>query len=142
MHHALLFVQMGRVIRAQRKGRGSIFRAHTKNRKGEARLRCLDTAERNGYIKGVITDIVHDPGRGAPLAKVTFRDPNRFKLQKHLMCAAEGMFTGQVRPPMLWTHFPHSDDKDMFALASRECVLMASFCRPTYSLAAPLLPWQ
>jgi large subunit ribosomal protein L8e len=87
---------MGRIIRAQRKGRGSIFRSHSTHRKGEARLRCLDTAERNGYIKGVVTDIIHDAGRGAPLAKVTFRDPNRYKMQKHLMCAAEGMHTGQV----------------------------------------------
>jgi large subunit ribosomal protein L8e len=91
---------MGRIIRAQRKGRGSIFRSHSTHRKGEARLRCLDTAERNGYIKGVVTDIIHDAGRGAPLAKITFRDPNRYKLQKHLMCASEGMFTGQVRD--LW----------------------------------------
>jgi large subunit ribosomal protein L8e len=88
---------MGRIIRAQRKGRGSVFRSHTTHRKGEARLRVLDTAERNGYIKGVVTDIIHDAGRGAPLARVTFRDPNRYKIQKALMCASEGMFTGQVR---------------------------------------------
>ena len=91
---------MGRIIRAQRKGRGSIFTSHSTHRKGEARLRCLDTAERNGYIKGVVTDIIHDAGRGAPLAKITFRDPNRYKLQKHLMCATEGMFTG----PVSYTH--------------------------------------
>ena len=29
-----------------------------------------DYAERHGYIKGVVTYIIHDPGRGAPLAKV------------------------------------------------------------------------
>jgi ribosomal protein L2 len=29
-----------------------------------------DFAERHGYVKGVVTDIIHDPGRGAPLAKV------------------------------------------------------------------------
>ena len=32
-----------------------------------------DYAERHGYIKGVVTDIIHDPGRGAPLAKVRIR---------------------------------------------------------------------
>jgi ribosomal protein L2 len=26
------------------------------------------------YVKGVVRDIMHDPGRGAPLAKVVFRD--------------------------------------------------------------------
>ena len=42
---------MGRVIRSQRKGRGSIFKSHTKHRKGPARLRVIDFAERKGYIK-------------------------------------------------------------------------------------------
>lgn len=65
-----LFVQMGRVIRGQRKGAGSVFKSHNTHRKGAAKLRVLDAAERNGYIKGVVTDIIHDPGRGAPLAKV------------------------------------------------------------------------
>lgn len=45
---------MGRVIRGQRKGKGGIFKAHVKHRKGAARLRALDYAERHGYIKGVI----------------------------------------------------------------------------------------
>jgi large subunit ribosomal protein L8e len=45
---------MGRVIRAQRKGAGSVFRSHTKHRKGPPRLRSLDFAERHGYIKGVV----------------------------------------------------------------------------------------
>jgi len=45
---------MGRVIRAQRKGPGSVFKAHTKHRKGAARLRSVDFAERHGYIKGIV----------------------------------------------------------------------------------------
>ena len=45
---------MGRVIRSQRKGPGSVFKAHTKHRKGAAHLRVLDFAERHGYIKGVV----------------------------------------------------------------------------------------
>ena len=44
---------MGRVIRAQRKGAGGIFKSHTKHRKGAAQLRTLDYAERHGYIKVV-----------------------------------------------------------------------------------------
>ena len=86
---------MGRVIRGQRKGAGSIFTSHTHKRKGAAKLRALDYAERNGYIKGVIKDIIHDPGRGAPLAIVVFRDPYKFKLNKELFIATEGMHTGQ-----------------------------------------------
>ena len=42
---------MGRVIRSQRKGAGSVFRSHTKHRKGPARYRVLDYAERRGYVK-------------------------------------------------------------------------------------------
>jgi large subunit ribosomal protein L8e len=30
-----------------------------------------DYAERNGYIRGLVTEIIHDSGRGAPLAKVS-----------------------------------------------------------------------
>lgn len=45
---------MGRVIRAQRKGAGSVFKAHNKHRKGAPKLRAIDFAERHGYIKGVV----------------------------------------------------------------------------------------
>uniref|UniRef100_A0A8C5RWT2 Large ribosomal subunit protein uL2 n=1 Tax=Laticauda laticaudata TaxID=8630 RepID=A0A8C5RWT2_LATLA len=86
---------MGRVIRGQRKGAGSVFRAHVKHRKGAAKLRAIDFAERHGYIKGIVKDIIHDPGRGAPLAKVVFRDPYRFKKRTELFIAAEGIHTGQ-----------------------------------------------
>ncbi|RZC85265.1 hypothetical protein C5167_041445 [Papaver somniferum] len=86
---------MGRVIRAQRKGAGSVFKSHTHHRKGPAKFRSLDFGERNGYLKGVVTEIIHDPGRGAPLARVTFRHPFRYKHQKELFVAAEGMYTGQ-----------------------------------------------
>jgi large subunit ribosomal protein L8e len=71
---------MGRVIRAQRKGAGSIFKSHTKHRKGAPALRPVDYSERNGYIKGVVKSIIHDSGRGAPLAFVHFRDPYRYKV--------------------------------------------------------------
>ena len=39
--------------------------------------------------------VIHDPGRGAPLAKVVFRDPYRFKLHTETLIANEGMYTGQ-----------------------------------------------
>ena len=65
---------MGRVIRAQRKGSSANFKSHTFHRKGAAKLRSIDFAERHGFIKGVVREIVHDPGRGAPLAVVAFRD--------------------------------------------------------------------
>merc|ERR1712194_364558 len=86
---------MGRVIRTQRKGRGSIFTAHTRLRKGAAKLRNIDFSEKNGFIKGVVKEVIHDPGRGAPLAKVNFHNPRKYKLDKELLVASEGVYTGQ-----------------------------------------------
>jgi len=55
----------------------------------------LDYAERHGYIKGVVREIIHDPGRGAPLARVVFRNPIRYRRQKENFICVEGMYTGQ-----------------------------------------------
>merc|ERR1712224_234371 len=73
----------------------AIFKSHTNNRKGAAKLRILDFGERNGFVKGVVKDIIHDPGRGAPLAKINFHNGRQFKLDKVLMPAVEGLYTGQ-----------------------------------------------
>jgi len=84
---------MGRVIRAQRRSH-PIFKSHTHHNKNPAKLRPLDFAERNGYIRGIVKDIIHDPGRGAPLARVVFRDPYRYKLREETFIAVEGLSTG------------------------------------------------
>jgi ribosomal protein L2 len=47
-----------------------VFKSHNTHRKGAAKHRVLDSAERHHYIKGVVREIIHDSGRGAPLAKV------------------------------------------------------------------------
>jgi len=86
---------MGRVIRAQRRGGSRIFKSHTHHRKGAAALRPLDYAERHGFIRGLVKEIIHDPGRGAPLAKVVFRNPYRYKQDKETFIAPEGLHTGQ-----------------------------------------------
>ncbi|OAF71277.1 hypothetical protein A3Q56_00950 [Intoshia linei] len=87
---------MGRVIRGQRKGHGGIFRAHNKHKKGPAKLRSLDFAERKGFIKGIVKEIIHDPGRGAPLAKIEFRDPYHYRKIVETVVAADGIYTGQT----------------------------------------------
>ncbi|KAJ7022209.1 hypothetical protein C8F04DRAFT_1272848 [Mycena alexandri] len=38
--------------------------------------------------------IIHDSGRGAPLARVVFRDPYRYKLREETFIATEGLHTG------------------------------------------------
>eukprot|EP01066_Platyproteum_vivax_P001266 Platyproteum_vivax@DN11506_c0_g1_i1.p1 len=86
---------MGRPCRGQRKGAGSVFRAHTHHRKGPVKMRPLDYSEKRGYLKGLVQEIMHDPGRGAPLAKIKFRNPNYYEHQHILVCAVEGLHTGQ-----------------------------------------------
>ena len=85
----------GRQIRGQRKGRGSVFTSHNKHRKGPCSLRALDYAERHGYIRGVVRELIHDPGRGAPVARVTFANAYKFKKDKEQWTATEGTYTGQ-----------------------------------------------
>lgn len=45
--------------------------------------------------QGIVKEIIHDPGRGAPLARVVFRDPYKYRLRKETFVATEGMYTGQ-----------------------------------------------
>jgi len=72
-----------------------MFRSHVFHRKGAAKLRHLDFAERRGYIRGMVREIIHDPGRGAPLAKVQFRHTQKYKSLTETFIAVEGMYTGQ-----------------------------------------------
>jgi len=83
------------VIRGQRKGPGGIFKSHTKHRLGSAKLRVHDYAERNGFIRGTIQEIVHEAGRGAPLCSVSFRNAYKYKKDHELFIACEGVYTGQ-----------------------------------------------
>ncbi|KAL0213381.1 hypothetical protein RCL1_007007 [Eukaryota sp. TZLM3-RCL] len=86
---------MGKIILGQRRGAGSVYRAHTTKRQGAAKLRPIDFSERNGYLRGLVREIVHDSGRGAPLARVEFRHPLKYRKVHELFIAAEGMHTGQ-----------------------------------------------
>lgn len=88
---------MGRSIRSQKKGnpKRPVYKARTFHRVAAARFRALDYSERHGYVKGIVKDIIHDPGRGAPLAKVQFRDPYSYRTMTQYFLAAEGMYSGQ-----------------------------------------------
>merc|ERR1712232_1536307 len=76
-------------------GKSTVFKAHTRTRKGAVKLRALDFAEKHGYIRGVVKEIIHDPGRGAPVAKVQFLNAYKYKRDTELLIATEGMYTGQ-----------------------------------------------
>jgi len=86
---------MGRVIRGQRKGAGGIFKSFTRLRKAASKLRSLDSHERKKYVKGKVVDIIHDSGRGAPLAKIQFYDERKYRKHIEHVVAVEGMFSGQ-----------------------------------------------
>ncbi|GKT25438.1 60S ribosomal protein L8 [Aduncisulcus paluster] len=87
---------MGRTIRVQRKGKSGLFKAHVHKRKGAARLRVSDFSERHGFVAGTVKEIIHDPGRGAPLARVAFRHNFKYKKDTQTFVAVEGSFTGQA----------------------------------------------
>jgi large subunit ribosomal protein L8e len=55
----------------------------------------LDYAERHGYLRGVVKEIMHDPGRGAPVAAVQFRNMYRYQKDNELLLCTEGMYSGQ-----------------------------------------------
>jgi large subunit ribosomal protein L8e len=65
------------------------------HRLAPAKFRNLDFSERKGYIKGIVKSILHDPGRGAPLARVKFRNPYKYGSTKEYFIACEGLYTGQ-----------------------------------------------
>jgi large subunit ribosomal protein L8e len=58
-------------------------------------MKRADFAERQGYVKGVVKEIYHERGRGAPVAKVQFKGVYNFKKINTQLCAPEGMYSGQ-----------------------------------------------
>jgi large subunit ribosomal protein L8e len=87
---------MGKVIRPQRKGKkGGSFKVYKHRRIAPPKYRTLDYSEREGYTQGVVKSIVHESGRGAPLAKVQFKSQIRFSQDNQYFLATEGIYTGQ-----------------------------------------------
>ena len=76
---------MGKIIRAQRLGKGSpTYRAKSWRRLGEVKL---PPPEETG--EAVVVDILNDPGRSAPVARVRYGDG-----QERLVLAPEGIKVG------------------------------------------------
>lgn len=55
-----------------------MFRAPTYRRVAPARYPPIATGELTGVLKGDVSEIVHDPGRGTPLALLKFENGERF----------------------------------------------------------------
>jgi len=82
---------MGKRQVLQRRGRGgSVFKAPSWNRIGRVKYHPILPEEKTSSLEFMIKDIVHDPGRGAPVAIVR----NKSGVTS-LMVAPEGAFVGQ-----------------------------------------------
>jgi large subunit ribosomal protein L2 len=84
---------MGKRIRVQRRGRGgSTYRASTHKRVAPAKYPPAMTPKEtfDSVVNGVVEALVHDPGRGAPLARVRFENG-----ETCYTVTPEGVFEGQ-----------------------------------------------
>ena len=83
---------MGKRIRVQRRGGGSpTFRASTHKRVAPGRYPNLTKDLREGVIQGQVAELLHDPGRGSPLALIELEND-----QTYNSVVAEGVHEGQV----------------------------------------------
>jgi len=84
---------MGKRIRVQRRGRGGpTFKSSTHKRVAPAQYPLTTTMKEyfETTINGVIEELVHDPGRGAPLALIRFENG-----ETCYTVVPEGVYTGQ-----------------------------------------------
>ncbi len=80
---------MGKRLLVQRAGRGtSVFKSPSHLKVGQARYPQLDPMVN---LNGRIAELIHDPGRWVPLAKIVLENGVEF-----LAPAVEGMYVGQV----------------------------------------------
>jgi len=66
---------MGKRLIHQRRGRGTpTYRSASHRFKDKIQYRTYDIIEKEGSLKGKIVDIIHDPGRSAPIAQIKFEN--------------------------------------------------------------------
>ncbi len=83
---------MGKRIRVQRRGRGSkTFQASTHKRVAPAKYPNPSKEKLEGIVKGQILQLVHDPGRGSPLAYIELEDN-----ETYYAVVPEGIYEGQT----------------------------------------------
>jgi len=82
---------MGKRIRVQRRGGGGpTWRAATHKRVAPAQYPALSKREIEGALQGRIEEILHEPGRGSPLAHIKLETG-----QDYYTIVPEGVFEGQ-----------------------------------------------
>ena len=81
---------MGKRILAQRKGRGVLgFRSPSHRHVGQVKYRPFKEGEEQFKFK--VIDLIHAPGRGAPVARIQYFDTK----EKDLWLPPEGIYEGQ-----------------------------------------------
>ena len=81
---------MGKRLIIQRRGRGTpTYKSASHRFRGKIAYRSYDDLEKEGCLKGTVKDIIHDPGRTAPVALVKFEND-----EKSLILAPEGIQIG------------------------------------------------
>jgi len=82
---------VGKRIRVQRRGRGSsTFKSATHKRVAPAQYPPTSKEEQEGVIQGQIMEILHDPGRGSPLASIKLETG-----ETYYSVVPEGVYEGQ-----------------------------------------------
>ncbi len=82
---------MGKRILVQRRGRGSpTFKASTHRRRGAVKYPPLIQMGKAGFFTAIIEDLVHDPGRGCPVAQLRLQTG-----ETYLTLVPEGIAVGQ-----------------------------------------------
>jgi large subunit ribosomal protein L2 len=82
---------MGKRILVQRRGRGSsTFRAKTHRRRGAVKYPPLAIMSKRGYLTADVEELLHDPGRGTPIAALRFENG-----ETHLSLVPEGTAVGE-----------------------------------------------
>jgi ribosomal protein L2 len=77
----------------QRGGEVSVFTYLTDHRKGLTWFRILDYDNCNGYIREIVTNVLHDHDRRANPCKVSFRNAFYHIHQKELFVVVEGFYS-------------------------------------------------
>ncbi len=81
---------MGKRLRVQRRGRGGpTYRASTHKRLAPAKYPAVEMGD-SGFVGGIVESLFHEPGRGAPLARIKLETD-----QDYYFVAPEGIFEGQ-----------------------------------------------
>lgn len=82
---------MGKRIRVQRRGRGTpTWRASVHKRVAPVKYLSIEKMKGEDSVKGVVENLLHEPGRGAPIALIRLENG-----EKYYSVAVEGLFVGQ-----------------------------------------------